>query len=454
MGDKVAHDLGLMQALERHAGQLQGVVRSSPYLAASLGKAQAGQIQELLDAQAGTLRSRAASLREGAIQSYTSMLDKAEDQRTKRSVREQEKALASAEGKAGHAMGMAEGRATLYEKLTPDIFRSGATKAHYFSIKAQGADEAADLIEKALAANPLANARLRSRLTDAAEKHRLNADIMRATGGIAPGAIKPCGEYGRFLEGLKSFLPMGFLANTTKVAGWASAVTVLYKSVEAGAVFAGEVHRGGRRDGAARCGVPQGGRHDGAIDRGHFEAGLGQLAGGGAGDGQRDGMGAAGPVPPGRGAGDPGVAGGGERGAHEARGDDEATQHADARLRAGCQRSQRRAGDADGDLAALQCDAGGPLHRAGPERGDGEAGAGEPGRIAGAHRGDGGPDGADGDHRRQHDQEHLHAVQQPDDAAVSAGAGRGDDGDRGRERGPARSRAAKSCGTCSCATRG
>ncbi|HVM48395.1 MAG TPA: phage tail tape measure protein [Candidatus Acidoferrum sp.] len=230
--DKVGRGFGTSLAMTQQANALEGIFTAHPELAAALGPQQAGKLQAILSAQAATLRARAGAVSEDATQAYVKMLDQAEERRSKRSVSTQEKALRMSGGQAGHAMHMAEGEAKIYELQTPDVYRSGATKAHYFGLKAQGADQAAAIIQSALAANPRASADLRREMTEKMEEHLLNARIFRAAGGVAPGARPATGEYGRFLAGLKAFTPMGMLANTTKVTGWAAAVTVLYKSVE------------------------------------------------------------------------------------------------------------------------------------------------------------------------------------------------------------------------------
>ncbi len=230
LDDRIAHDLGLSHVLGQHANELENLLSGSGYLQKALGPVQAQNLQAALSERAAVLRARAGSLASGAQSALDRVVERKVQQESKRTVREQGQALAAAGEEAGHRAALAGSAATEYKNSNKDIFRTGAVQTRYFGMKATGSEEAARIIEAALAANPNAAPRLRRRMQMRMEEHFADARVFRSTAG--GDDVHPSGEYGRFLAGLKAFTPMGMLANITKVSGWAAAVTMLYKSVE------------------------------------------------------------------------------------------------------------------------------------------------------------------------------------------------------------------------------
>ena len=231
----VMYDVGLARAMRRQAKGLEGLITNTPGFAEALGPVQARTLQTTLNQEAATLREQARGTVRESVRRERERRAKAAERQDQEEIRNQEKALNRSGQSAAAGIALTRTEQEIWRKTHPDIFRSGAGQTHFFSEMARASDEAADKLEKSLAINAKAGARVREHWEEQVKQHRANAELFRVTAnGGAPGEPKLSGNAARLQAGLESgFTPMGFAANLTKVAGWAAAVGVLYKSIEA-----------------------------------------------------------------------------------------------------------------------------------------------------------------------------------------------------------------------------
>jgi TP901 family phage tail tape measure protein len=229
----VRDDLRAYRALRRQAAGLQGMI--TPELAKSLGPAQAAHLQNQLNLDAEVLRSEARQVMKESVAKDRTRRERAAEKTEQRTVREQEASLRGAIQEAAHGPKLTRTQMEIWEKTHPDIFRSGAGQTHFFSEMGRSSERSAQLLEKELLGNTKAGAQVRRSAERAMEQHQANAQLFHLTaGGGGPNEPKLSGNAARLAAGLESgFTPLGFAANITKVAGWAAAVGVLYKSIEA-----------------------------------------------------------------------------------------------------------------------------------------------------------------------------------------------------------------------------
>lgn len=217
---------GLAKLQEKQASQIQNLLTTD--LKSALGDKRSQQLQKVLDAQADTLRAQARESKERG----RNTIQKQANKNFEAQKREQEKEVRFEEQDAARRLKNQRKRLENKHRDT-DAYRHG--NGPFFDEMAAAEDARAKRLEKSLQKNRLIHPRSRTRLEGAIEESRLNSEMFRGmarTPPPEPGGPKPSGEYARFLNALQGFTPMGFLANITKVTGWASAVTLLYKSLE------------------------------------------------------------------------------------------------------------------------------------------------------------------------------------------------------------------------------
>jgi len=222
--------LGLATLQEKQASQLKALLTKD--LADTLGPKKAAQVQELLTAQSTTLEAQAAASRASHAAQLKAAAERelVQKQREARAEVELERELAAKAVRVGR---------TNLQRTYSDTYRTG--RGGFFTEMSKLEEERALRLTRALN-NPLVGKRQMQSVGADIAQARANAAMFASMGmlppkysGATPPVIKdlaPTGETARFMSGLKAFTPMGFLANITKVTGWAAAVTVLYKSVE------------------------------------------------------------------------------------------------------------------------------------------------------------------------------------------------------------------------------
>lgn len=230
---------GLAVLQQKQATALRAIL--TPDLGAALGKDKASEVKSLLEEKAKTLEAQAGGSLRSARQVAQAAADK-DFERRKRDARanvQSERELAAKEVKR---------QRTLLEAKYSDSYRTG--RGVFFTEMGNQEEARARRLEAALLSNPLASARQKRSTEADILQARANVQRFAAMGalpglpagakgvagmGAVPPVIKgltPTGNTARLMSGLQAFTPMGMLANLTKVAGWATAVTILYKSIE------------------------------------------------------------------------------------------------------------------------------------------------------------------------------------------------------------------------------